>query len=114
MRRHTTTKGFALAPADEARLERRVARLEKRLRTFDPDLVHLQVVIEKHPRREEYTGSVRLVVLEQVLAASRNTAAKVRTLLTEVFSDIESQLDRLKAELRGETARGTARHPALR
>jgi ribosome-associated translation inhibitor RaiA len=114
MKRHMTTKGFALTPAEAARLERRIARLEKRLRRFDPDLVHLQVVIEKHPRRVEYTGSVRLVVLEQVLAASRNTAASVRTLLTEVFGDIESQLDRLKAELRGETARRTARQPALR
>ncbi|HEX7091891.1 MAG TPA: HPF/RaiA family ribosome-associated protein [Longimicrobiales bacterium] len=114
MRRHTMTKGFALTPANEARLKRRVARLEKRLRSFDPDLVHLQVVIEKHPRREEYTGSVRLVVLEQVLAASRNTAATFRTLLTEVFSDIEAQLDRLKAGLRGEAARGTARRPAFR
>src|SRR5690606_40020444 len=54
MRRHTTTKGFALAPADEARLERRVARLEKRLRPLDPDPGHLQAVIQKPPRRVEY------------------------------------------------------------
>jgi ribosome-associated translation inhibitor RaiA len=108
MKRHTTTKGFALTPANEAQLERRAARLERRLRRFDPDLVHLQVVMEKHPRREEYTGSVRLVVLEQVLAASRNKAASVRTLLTQVFRDIESQLDRMKAALRGEPARGRA------
>ncbi|MFO7261716.1 MAG: HPF/RaiA family ribosome-associated protein [bacterium] len=104
-----TTKGFALTPADAAQLDRRVARLEKRLRTFNPDLVHLQVVIEKHPRREEYTGSVRLALLEQVLTASRNTATSVRTLLSEVFADIEAQLDRLKAALRGETARGRVR-----
>ena len=109
MKRHTTTKGFTLTPADEAQLDRRVARLEKRLRTFDPDLVHLQVVIEKHARREEYTGSGRLAVLEQVLTARRNTATSVRTLLTEVFADIEAQLDRLKAGLRGEAARGRAR-----
>nr|PZN89325.1 MAG: hypothetical protein DIU52_13820 [bacterium] len=109
MKRHMTTKGFALTPADAAQLDRRVARLEKRLRTFNPDLVHLQVVIEKHPRREEYTGSVRLALLEQVLTASRNTATSVRTLLSEVFADIEAQLDRLKAALRGETARGRVR-----
>lgn len=114
MKRHTTTKGFALTPADEARLDRRVARLEKRLRSFEPDLVHLQVVIEKHPRREEYTGSIRLVVLEQVLTASRNAAASVATLLTEVFDDVEEQLDRLKAGLRGETARGRARRVVYR
>ncbi len=114
MKRHTTTKGFTLTPADEARLDRRVARLEKRLRSFNPDLVHLQAVIERHARREEYTGSVRLSVLDQVLAESRNTAPSVRTLLTEVFSDIEAQLDRLKAGLRGKTVRGRARRLAHR
>lgn len=102
---HVTAKNLTLSPADEKVLDRLVQRLRKRLKTFEPDLVQLDLALEKHPRRPEVTGSVRLFVVNRTLTARRNSANNVTSLLQAAFDDIEEQLDKFKAELRGEAAR---------
>lgn len=102
MKLHVTRNGCRYSPQDERVLDRRIRRLERRLRHFDPDLVHLEINIERQPRREEYDSNIRLVIMNRVFPAGRNAAAEVGTLLREAFDDLERQVDRFNAELRGE------------
>lgn len=104
MKIHVVPKGCSLGTADERVLERRIARLQRRLGHFDPDLVELDVVIEKQPRRQTYTGSIRLSVMGQTLPARRNAAPRIRTLIREAFEDVERELDAFNAGLRSEAA----------
>jgi hypothetical protein len=100
MKLQVKTDGCALTPTDEAALARHIERLRPWLSRFEPDLVHLEVTIEKQPRRVEYAGSIRLVVMEHVLAAQRNAAPAIRTLLNRSFEDLREQLARMHAQLR--------------
>jgi ribosome-associated translation inhibitor RaiA len=106
---HLTTERCELGAADRGELEKHLRRLEAQLRHIDPDLVELDLKIERHARRDEYRGSVRLFVISQVLAAKRNAAPTVRAFLKQAFDDIEEQLRRFKAKLRREYAHGRKR-----
>jgi ribosome-associated translation inhibitor RaiA len=105
MKVHVKAKHLSLTPGETRRLNRFVGRLRKRLKTFDPDLVHLDLAVEKHPRKAEFTGSVRLFVVNRMLAARRNAGQTPAELLQGAFSDIEEQLDRFKSDLRRDAAR---------
>lgn len=105
MKVHVTARNLTLTPADQRMLDRKIERLEKRLESFDPDLVHLDFTVERHARKPEYTGSLRLFVVNRTLTAARNTADTPAGLIQAAFEDIEEQLDRFKAELRREPER---------
>jgi hypothetical protein len=106
---HLTTRRCQLNALDERALERELERLSHRLVHFSPDLVHLFFNVEKHPRRPEYAGSFRLVVLNRSLPARRNRAPTISALIRRAFDDIEEQLDRFKAKLRHEDEFASAR-----
>jgi hypothetical protein len=99
-----TPRGFDLADGDRELLRRHVAHLEERLQHIEPDLINLDVVIEKQPRREEYASHVRLVVMNQPLTVSRNRAPLVRTLIRQVFDAIEKDVAQRLSALRGRAA----------
>ncbi|HWV58654.1 MAG TPA: HPF/RaiA family ribosome-associated protein [Longimicrobiales bacterium] len=102
---HVTAKNLTLSPAATRMLERRISKLRKRLSAFEPDLVQLDVAVERHARRPEFTGSLRLFVVNRTLTAARNSADTPMGLIQAAFEDLEEQLDRFKAELRRESAR---------
>jgi hypothetical protein len=102
MKLQIKTHGCTLSPGDEREMERHLAQLEPVLTRFDPDLVHLDVEIEKQARRAEYTCALRLTIMEQVLAAHRNAAPKIHTLLNYAFDDLRERLARMDAQLRHE------------
>jgi len=104
MKMAVATRHCALTPADQEMLDRHVAQLEQRLWHMDPDLVHLTLVIEPQARRDEYRGSVRLVLFNRALPAKRNTAPTIGVLIKRSFEDLEDQVDRFKQRLRGEYA----------
>jgi ribosomal subunit interface protein len=97
-----TTRNCELTESAQGVIEHGIKRLERHLKHFDPDLTHLDLVIERHARREEYTGSVRLNVISQALPAGRNTGPTMEALLRSAFEDIEEQLSRYKSKLRRE------------
>jgi ribosome-associated translation inhibitor RaiA len=101
---HLTTKRFELGGHAREVLDRAVARLERRLGHFRPDLVHLQITVERAARKEEYTGSARLHLPGRVLYARRNRSATAEGWLRAAFDDLEQQLSRYKAKLRREHA----------
>ncbi len=108
MRLPIRSMGCEFSPAARATLDRRVARLEKRLAKFAPDIADLVVVMEREGRPAEYTGAVRLTVMNRPLIAKKNSAPRARSWLTQVFDDLEEQLDRYLANLRREPERRRA------
>ncbi len=97
-----TTRRCELTDRDRELLDHHLQRLDPELKHFDPDLVHLTLDIERHPRREEYTGRVRLAVMNTLLPARRNTAPTLPALLKLAFDDLHEQLHRFKSQLRRE------------
>jgi hypothetical protein len=105
MKLQITTSAFALTPTEDAILQRRLTALRRRLRRFDPDLVHLTLVAERGGRAGEFTAQARLVIMERVLAADRNTAPTPSVLIDRVFEDLGEALERFVAQLPGGRAR---------
>lgn len=101
---HVKTQRCELSPADQRGLDRYRERLDRRLRHFDPDLVHLTIEIDRHPRTGQYVGSFRLTLLNQALPAKRNSGPTIEALLKQAFDDIEEQLSRFKSNLRRDYA----------
>jgi len=95
-----TTRRCALTDRDQEILDHYLQRLEPELQHFDPDLVHLWLDIERHARREEYTGRIRLSIMGTLLPARRNVAPTLATLLKLAFDDLHEQLHRFKSKLR--------------
>ncbi|MER3419308.1 MAG: hypothetical protein C4290_01730 [Chloroflexota bacterium] len=95
-----TTRRCELTDRDRELLDHHLKRLEPELKHFDPDLVHLTVDIERHARREEYTGRFRLAVMSTVLPVRRNVAPTLPALLKLAFNDLHEQLHRFKSQLR--------------
>lgn len=106
MRLQTTYRNCQPTRADERLLERRIGKMEKRLRRVNPELVDLQLIVQRHARRPEYTGNFRLVVEGDVMAAMRNKAPTLKNLLVQAFEDLEEQLEARSARMtRGRSAR---------
>lgn len=96
MHTHVKTVDCILARTETETLERRIARLERVTPRLAPDLLHLRLVIERHPRRLEFRCSLRLTMKDRVLAATRQHSGSIRTLLIEAFDRLETQLNRVR------------------
>lgn len=99
---HLMTRRCELSAADRDFITREVARLERRLRHFAPDALHLFLDVERHARREEYRANIRLDILGVALPVKRNKGPSLHALLKEAFADVEDQLERYLAKLRRE------------
>lgn len=104
MQLHLTAKGLDITPDVEATLTRHLDRLRPRLRHFAPDLVHLDLALRRHPRKQEYSGSIRLSVAGTLLPSRLNRAGTLEGLIKAAFDDLEEQLSRHKARLRRDHA----------
>ncbi len=96
MHTHIKTTDCTLSGMETRLIDRRIGRLERLLPYVDADLVHLSLVVERHPRRVEFRCSLRLTFRDKVLAATRQRSGVVRGLLTEAFDAVESQLGRVR------------------
>jgi hypothetical protein len=43
-------------------VQQKIAKFDRHLAHFPPDAVHLQIVLEKHPRKDRYLASLTLRV----------------------------------------------------
>ncbi len=100
---HLTTKRFDATPAVVDKVEEWIAKLERRARHFPPDLLHVDVELERRARREEYVARLRLSVGNTVLV-TRKKGATVQEALKEAGEDMERRLERYKARLRRDYA----------
>ena len=51
----------------EKKLQQKIAKFDRFLVRFPPDAVHLQIVLEKHPRKDRYLASLTLRVPSDIL-----------------------------------------------
>ncbi len=98
MHTHVKTVDCTLSPEAARALEHRITRIERILPRTEPDLMHLRLVVERHPRRTEYRCSLRLTMKDAVLSTTRQRSPAVRTLLTGAFDRLEAQLNRRREE----------------
>jgi len=79
--------------------QKRVAKLEKLLKSFAPDLVQVHGTIEKRPRKEEHLFSLTLYLPTGTLHAT-GEGKDVRACVKAAFVEIETQLKKHMALLR--------------
>jgi len=83
----------------EEETERRVAKLQKLLKSYAPDLVQLHGNIEKRSRKEQYLFSLNLSLPTGTLHAT-GEAPDVRACVKAAFAEIETQVKKHMALLR--------------
>jgi len=83
------------------KLHQKINKLSRHLRRFPPGTVHLQVLLEKHPRRPEYRAGLTLRVPSNILRAEE-AGADVIQALDKAVKTLLRELESLKAELRRE------------
>jgi hypothetical protein len=93
MRFQLNAKGFDLSDSEQDEIGFHVDRLEKRLSSFDPDAVALEITVGKQARRREFTGSAKLFILGRALAVQRNRAPDAGRLIRLIFADSDDQLE---------------------
>lgn len=82
-------------------IHQKINKLSRPLRRFPPGTVHLQVLLEKHPRRPEYLAGLTLRVPSNISRAEE-TGTDVTQALDKAVRPLLRELDSLKAELRRE------------
>ena len=85
--------------AVEVEVERHVAKLDKLLRSYSPDLIQLHGAFSKTPRTEENCCTLNLSLPTGTLHAT-GTGATVRTSCKKAFSELEAQVKKHQAKLR--------------
>ena len=83
----------------EAETQRRVAKIDKLLKRYVPDLVQLHGTIAKQSRKEEYTYSLNLSLPTGTLHAT-GEGADVLASVKVAFAEIEAQIKKHMSLLR--------------
>jgi ribosome-associated translation inhibitor RaiA len=83
----------------EVEVARHVAKLEKLLKSYAPDLVQLHGGFSLNPRTE-YISCVLTLSLPSGRMHATGEAAAVRTSCKKAFSELESQVKKHQAKLR--------------
>ncbi len=83
----------------EKETNRQAAKLEKLLKSYDPDLVQLHANIEKHARKESYTFILKLSLPTGTLHAT-GEGSDVLASVKESFAEIIAQCKKHQALLR--------------
>jgi ribosome-associated translation inhibitor RaiA len=83
----------------EVEVERHVAKLEKLLKSYSPDLVQLHGGFSRTPRTQEISCLLNLSIPTGVLHAT-GEGATVRTSCKKAFSELEAQVKKHQARLR--------------
>jgi RNA polymerase sigma factor (sigma-70 family) len=107
MKHHVEFKGFGPSDSSEPKggvrelIERLLARLEKRAKSFSPDVLFARVMVEQKPAHKLYHVSITFEMPEKTLAAKKETY-DLEAGIREAFNEIQRQLEDHKATLRGE------------
>lgn len=90
-------------PAHDVRelVEELISRLEKHLKNFPEDLVFLRLLIEETAVRTLYHVSLTLDLPGRILA-TKEERHDVKEAIRDAFAEIERQVEKYKASLRGE------------
>ena len=95
------TKNFHAHEQLQQKLRQTLTKLQKHLEHFPSDALHLQVVLEKHPRKSEFTAGLVLRVPSNILHSEHEARDPVPA-LNGAVKTLLRQLESLKSELRRE------------
>lgn len=109
MKAHISFRDVTERQALRAELARQVAKLDRQLKKFDPDLVDLHVSLARRSRRgSQCIASVTLYLPMGQLHASEESAHAV-VAFKHACAQLLRELKRFKAHLRGDDKRRRAR-----
>lgn len=83
----------------EKETQKRVAKIEKLLKHYDPDLVKLHGTIDKQAKKEEYVFVLNLTLPTGTLHATGD-GADVSACIKKAFTEIEAQIKKHVALVR--------------
>jgi len=83
------------------KLNEKIAKLEKHLKHFPPDTVHLHITLERHPKKEEYTAALTLRVPSNILQSTKSADDVIKA-FDDAVKALLRELEALKADLRRE------------
>ena len=95
------TKEVSLGITLQNRIRRAIAKLEKHLKTFPPDVVHLQIVMEKHKAKALFTTALTLYLPAGVLRTEKTSKDALESVSGAVHALLR-ELEKLKSKLRRE------------
>ena len=93
------TKGMRPHAQLQSKLEQKVAKLETHLEHFPPDAVHLQVNLERHPKRDSFTAALTLRLPSNILQ-SRKSGADPMPVFDQAVKALLREVAGLKSDLR--------------
>jgi ribosome-associated translation inhibitor RaiA len=96
-----TTKGMRPHGQLQNKLQDKVAKLESHLEHFPPDAVHLQVSLERHPRKPLFAAALTLRLPSNTLQSEKTDSDPVPALDKAVKAMLR-EVAVLKAALRHE------------
>lgn len=85
----------------QSKVRAKITNLEKHLKHFPPDAVHLHIALQRHPRKEEHTAALTLRVPSNILHSTKS-AQDVIAAFDLAFSSLLRELELFKSALRGE------------
>jgi ribosome-associated translation inhibitor RaiA len=103
-------------PAEKKEVERYSGKLNRLLKSYEPDLVQLHGVFAKNPHRAELSFSLNLSLPTGTLHAT-GTGANARASCKQAFSELQTQVkkhqSRLRKDYEWKRKRPRAEAPAL-
>jgi ribosomal subunit interface protein len=84
------------------KIHEKITKLEKHLRHFPPDTVHLQIALEKHPKKPLHTAALTLRVPSNILHGKKSAPDVIKA-FDDAVRALLRELESLKPELRRET-----------
>jgi ribosome-associated translation inhibitor RaiA len=96
------TKGMRPRAQLQSKLEQKIAKLETQLEHFPADAVHLQVNLERHPKREWFAAALTLRLPSNVLQ-SKKTGADPVPVFDQAIKALLREVAGLKSALRHES-----------
>lgn len=91
----------AKAPKFEKEFKHHIQKLQRRLQVFRPELVHLHGIVEQNSTREGTVVSLNLRLPSGQMAAQKSGPTAMAA-LKSCFTDLLSQLNKHKDQLRGQ------------
>jgi ribosomal subunit interface protein len=85
----------------QKKVRQKIAQFEKFLEAFPMDAVHLQIVFERHPRKDLYTATLTLRVPSDILHTQKS-GRDVIGAFDEAVKALLRELESYKSNLRGE------------
>ena len=96
------TKGMRPHPQLQTKLQQKIAKLETHLEHFPPDAVHLQVSLERHPKRAWFATALTLRLPSNILQ-SRKSGSDPVPAFDQAVKALLREVATLKSGLRHES-----------